>query len=181
MLPPPVSMSIQRLLATVRRLEGRLRAFGLPPFLARLPVCWLCWHYCRMLDNKIARLRNVDGKFERWLAVVHKLSQAEASRLDLIDIDQSLSRDIEVSKNTMWELRGYCLDVAGMFERLGYSSARLQRRQLLFLQILSDSCARACVLQETMAAHDQHVLALLRAEQLRARAAEQSGASCSRT
>jgi hypothetical protein len=84
--------------------------------------------------------------------------------MELIDVDLSMRKDIELTKTTLWELRSYCLDVGRMFDQLSYKSARLQRRQAVFLKLLEDSCASACVMQDAVAAHDSAALALLRAQ-----------------
>lgn len=172
MSSPPASDSTRRLLEAVRKLETTLRTAGLPRFLARLPVCWLCWHYCRMLDQKIVRIKRIAGKFEQWLPAIHNLSDQG----EFIDIDLSMRDDIEVTKKTMWELRSYCIDIGRMFEQLGYQSAALKRRQADFLLILETSCASASGMQQALSAHDDAVLAFLRAEQLRERAAAQGSA-----
>jgi hypothetical protein len=54
------------LVASVQKLERTLATPACRAFVARLPVCWLCWHYCRMLDQKIARMRKIAGKFDSW-------------------------------------------------------------------------------------------------------------------
>ncbi|MES2351236.1 hypothetical protein [Duganella sp. Dugasp56] len=167
MSSPPASDSTRRLLEAVRKLETTLRTAGLPRFLARLPVCWLCWHYCRMLDQKIVRIKRIAGKFEQWLPAIRNLSDHG----EFIDIDLSMRDDIEVTKKTMWELRSYCIDIGRMFEQLGYQSAALKRRQADFLRILETSCASASGMQQALSAHDDAVLAFLRTEQLRERAA----------
>jgi hypothetical protein len=172
MSSPPAGDSARRLLEAVRKLETTLRTAGLPRFLARLPVCWLCWHYCRMLDQKIVRIKRIAGKFEQWLPAIRSLSDQG----EFIDIDLSMRDDIEVTKKTMWELRSYCIDIGRMFEQLGYQSAALKRRQADFLLILETSCASASGMQQALSAHDDAVLAFLRAEQLRERAAAQGSA-----
>ncbi len=161
----PVSDSTRRLLDAVRKLELTLQSTGLPRILARLPVCWLCWHYCRTLDQKIVRIKRIAGKFEQWLPAIRAYSGDEKARLELIDVDLSMRNDIEITKNTMWELRSYCIDVGRMFEQLGYQSPRLRRRQALFLQILENSCVAAGTMQAALAEHDNTALALLRARQ----------------
>ena len=172
----PVSDSTRRLLDAVRKLELTLQTAGLPRMLARLPVCWLSWHYCRMLDKKIVRIRRIAGKFDQWLPAIRACSAEGPAQMELIDVDLSMRDDIEVTKNTMWELRSYCIDVGRMFEQLGYQSPALRRRQALFLQFLENSCVSASTMQAALAEHDNAALALLRARQLRQRAAE-GGAS----
>jgi hypothetical protein len=167
MSSPPASDSTRRLLEAVRKLETTLRTAGLPRFLARLPVCWLCWHYCRMLDQKIVRIKRIAGKFEQWLPAIRNLSDHG----EFIDIDLSMRDDIEVTKKTMWELRSYCIDIGRMFEQLGYRSPGLRRRQAQFLLILETSCVSASTMQQELADHDSRALALLRAQQARERAA----------
>jgi hypothetical protein len=167
----PVGQNVERLLDEVRKLERRLYAAGLPCFLARLPVWWLCWHYCRMLDGKIARMERIHGKFSRWLPVVRKLGVEEPSRTEMIDMDRGLRADIGSTRSAMWELRGYCIDIGSRFEKLGYVSASLQRRQKIFVGMLEESCQLASMLLDEVEAHDSQALALLQAEQLRERAA----------
>ena len=165
MPPLPIGDSTRRLIAAVKKLENTLSTVGLPRFVARLPVCWLCWHYCRTLDQKIVRLRRIAGKFEQWLPTIRDFSKEGPAQLELIDVDHSMRDDIEVTKKTMWELRGYCIDVGRMFEQLDYRSQRLKRRQATFLQVLETSCVSASTMQEALVAHDSAVLALLRARQ----------------
>lgn len=165
MPPLPIGDSTRRLIAAVKKLENTLNTVGLPRFVARLPVCWLCWHYCRTLDQKIVRIRRIAGKFEQWLPTIRDFGKEGPAQLELIDADQSMRDDIEVTKKTMWELRGYCIDVGRMFEQLGYQSQRLKRRQAIFLQVLETSCVSASTMQEALVAHDSAVLAVLRAQQ----------------
>lgn len=167
----PNGYSAHRLADAVRKLEASLNAAGLPRFVARLPVCWLSWHYCRLLDQKIARIGRIARKFEQWRATIRNISTNAAAKMELIDLDRSMRNDIEFTKTTMGELRGYCIDVGCMFEQLGYQSARLRRRQAAFLEVLDLSCASASSMQEALTAHDEAVLAFLRAQQLRERAA----------
>ena len=166
----PNGYSARRLVDAVRKLEDSLNSAGLPPFVARLPVCWLSWHYCRVLEKKIVRIRRIARKFEQWRSTIRNISKDAAAKMELIDMDRSMRDDIEFTKRTMAELRGYCIDVGCMFEQLGYQSARLRRRQADFLDVLDLSCASATSMQETLTAHDEAVLAFLRAEQLRERA-----------
>jgi CRISPR/Cas system CSM-associated protein Csm2 small subunit len=171
----PNGHSARRLIEAVRKLEDSLNSAGLPRFVARLPVCWLSWHYCRVLDKKIARIRRIAGKFEKWRASIHSISKDAAAQMEMMDVDRSMRTDIEFTKNTMLELRGYCIDVGRMFDQLGYQSARLKRRQDAFLKILEESCESASGMQRELDAHDDAVLAFLRAEQLRERAAAAQG------
>lgn len=165
MPPLPIGDSTRRLIAAVKKLETTLSTVGLPRFVARLPVCWLCWHYCRTLDQKIVRIRRIAGKFEQWLPTIRDFGKEGPAQLELIDVDHSMRDDIEVTKKTMWELRGYCIDVGRMFEQLGYQSQALRRRQATFLQVLETSCVSASTMQEALVAHDSAVLAVLRAQQ----------------
>ena len=167
----PNGHSARNLVEAVRKLEESLNSAGLPRCVARLPVCWLSWHYCRVLDKKIVRIRRIAGKFERWRSSIDSISKDAAAQMEMIDVDRSMRDDIEFTKSTMWELRGYCIDVGRMFEQLGYQSAGLKRRQTAFLEILERSCASASGMQRALDAHDDAVLAFLRAEQLRERAA----------
>jgi YesN/AraC family two-component response regulator len=167
----PKGHSARSLVTAVRKLEESLNSAGLPRWVARLPVCWLSWHYCRVLDNKIARIRRIAHKFEKWRASIVIISNDAAAKMELMDLDRSMRGDIEYTKSTMWELHGYCIDVGRMFEQLGYQSAGLKRRQAAFLQILETSCEAASGMQQALTAHDEAVLAFLRAEQLRERAA----------
>lgn len=171
MPPLPVGDSTRRLIDAIKKLENTLHSVGLPRFVARLPVCWLCWHYCRMLDQKIVRIRRIAGKFERWLSAIRGYASDGLAKMELIDVSRGMRDDIEITKNTMWELRGYCIDIGRMFDQLGYHSAGLKRRQATFLQLLEASCASASTMQEALTTHDETVLALLRAQQLRERAA----------
>src|SRR5471032_736057 len=161
-----ISDSTRRLLDAVRKLELTLQSAGLPRILARLPVCWLCWHYCRTLDQKIVRIKRIAGKFEQWLPTIRAYSGDGTAQMELIDVDLSMRNDIEITKNTMWELRSYCIDVGRMFEQLGYQSQGLRRRQALFLQVLENSCVAAGTMQAALAEHDNTALALLRARQV---------------
>ena len=165
MPPLPIGDSTRRLIAAVKKLENTLNTVGLPRFVARLPVCLLCWHYCRTLDQKIVRIRRIASKFEQWLPAIRTFGNDGPAHLELIDVDHSMRDDIEVTKKTMWELRGYCIDVGRMFEQLGYQSQRLKRRQATFLQVLESSCVSASTMQEALVAHDSAVLAVLRAQQ----------------
>lgn len=171
MYPLPNGHSARSLIEAVRKLEESLRSAGLPRWVARLPVCWLSWHYCRVLDKKIVRIRRIAGKFEQWRSSIHRISTDAAAQMEMMDVDRSMRADIEFTRSTMLELRGYCIDVDRMFDQLGYKSPRLKRRQAAFLHILEQSCASASGMQQALDAHDDAVLAYLRAEQLRERAA----------
>jgi hypothetical protein len=174
-MPPfSLSVSVQRLLNSVKKLEDSLSAAGLPRWMARLPVWWLSWHYCRMLDDKIARTKRVCGKFQRWVPVVRGMSEQAASQLEFIDMNHSMRHDIESTKNTLLELRGYCMEVARMFEELGYTSPRLQLRQQRFVQMIAYACEAASILQQMVAEHDRRALEQLRAIQLSEQAAQQA-------
>ncbi len=173
----PLSDNLERLLEAVRGLEQRLHAAGLPRCLARLPVWWLCWHYCRILDGKIARMDRIRGKFSRWLPVIRRLGDKEPGRSELIDVDRGMRADIGSTRSAMWELRGYCIDIHSRFEKLGYQSGAMQRRQKVFLDLLDESCALASILLDEVDAHDSRALALLQAEQLRERAAAAQAAA----
>lgn len=164
MSPMPTTASARRLVASVQKLEHKLRTAGLPRFVARLPVCWLCWHYCRMLDHKIARMKRISGKFERWGPAIHQVSPLAQEKLEMLDLDRSMRTDIEYTKGTMLELRDYCIDIGRLFEQLGYESRALKRRQALFMEILDASCASASRMQEALTRHDEAVLAQLRAQ-----------------
>lgn len=167
----PTPFNIQQLLASVRKLERSLRAIGLPSFLARLPVWWLCWYYCTMLDDKITRVKRMHAKIGRSLATVRRMAADRCANMEMLDVDKSLCADVEASRTCLWELRGYCLDIGQMFARLGYSSDGLRRRQGQFLQLLGDTYETACMLQTELGSHDHAVLELLRAVQARERAA----------
>jgi hypothetical protein len=171
----PNRYSPHRLVDAVRKLEASLNSAGLPRCVARLPVCWLSWHYCRLLDKKIIRLQSIADKLGRWQKSIHDISNDARSKTELMDIDRSMRGDIEFTKTTMWDLRTYCIDIGGMFEQLGYQSAALKRRQAAFLRILETSCAAASGMQQALSAHDDAVLDFLRAEQLRERGAALHG------
>ncbi|MYN27319.1 hypothetical protein [Duganella levis] len=156
--------SARRLVNAVQKLERNLATAGLPRFVARLPVCWLSWHYCRMLDQKIARIKRIRGKFDRWGPAIHDASPVAQEKMEMLDLDHSMRTDIEFTKSTMMELRDYCVDIGRMFEQLGYESAGLKRRQTAFLEILDASCASASRMQDALTRHDDAVLAKLRAE-----------------
>jgi len=164
------SDSMQRLLESIKKLENTLLAVGLPRFLARAPVWWLCWHYCGVLDEKIQRMVQVEGKFRKWLPVVRSMSDESITRMELIDVDHSMQDDIVITRNSLWELRSYCLEVSAMFERLGYVSSRLQQRQQRLLKLLEESCVSASILIDAVAEHDRRALALLQAQHLQERA-----------
>jgi hypothetical protein len=161
----PIGDSTRRLIAAVKKLEHTLNTAGLPRFVARMPVWWLSWHYCRMLDQKITRMRRIAQRFEQWVPTIRLADADQRARLEFIDIDHSMRDDIEVTKRTMWELRAYCIDIACMFDQLGYQSARLRRRQQLFLSVLEHSCVSASTMQQVLVAHDTQVLSLLQAQQ----------------
>ncbi len=160
----PTGASARRLVASVQKLERSLRTAGLPRFVARLPVCWLSWYYCRMLDQKIHRMRRIAGKFDRWGPAIHEISPVAQEKLEMLDLDRSMRTDIEFTKGTMLELRDYCVDIGRLFDQLGYESAPLKRRQALFMQILDASCASASRMQDALTRHDEAVLAQLRAQ-----------------
>lgn len=159
----PIRVSLERLLASVRWLERRSHSVGLPPALARLPMRWLCWHYCRVLQRKIVRMRRISAKFRCWLMAVRKMAAIGAERLELLDLDKGLTDAVGSTRQSLWELRDSCLEIDVMFEQLGYASARLRRRQQELLQAISDACAQAGALQAELSAHDEAVLARLRA------------------
>lgn len=156
--------SARRLVAAVQKLERNLTTAGLPRFMARLPVWWLCWHYCRMLDQKIVTMRRIAGKFERWGPAIREASPVAHEKLEMLDLDHSMRTDIEFTKSSMMELRDYCADIGRMFDDLGYDSAGLKRRQAALIQVLEDSCAAASRMQDALTRHDEAVLARLRAE-----------------
>jgi hypothetical protein len=160
----PTGASARRLVASVQKLERTLATAGLPRFVARLPVCWLSWHYCRMLDQKITRMRKIAGKFDSWGPTIREISPVAQEKLEMLDLDHSMRTDIECTKNTMMELRDYCTDIGRMFEQLGYDSVALKRRQATLVQVLDASCASASRMQEALTRHDEAVLARLRAE-----------------
>ncbi|TFW30946.1 hypothetical protein E4L98_01375 [Duganella callida] len=164
MMPIPIGSSTRRLVASVQKLEATLASAGLPRFVARLPVCWLSWHYCRLLDQKIERIRRIRKKFERWWPAIRDISEGGKARREMLDLDRSMRDDIEYTKSTMLELRDYCVDIGRMFEQLGYESARLKRRQAVFMELLESSCAAASKMQDALTRHDDAVLALLRAD-----------------
>jgi hypothetical protein len=158
----PIRISLERLLASVRWLERRSRAFGLPPALARLPMRWLCWHYCRMLQRKIVRMRGICAKFGRWLVVVRQMASDGRTRLEMLDLDKGLTDAVESTRKSLLELRDCCLEIDTMFEQLGYVSDLLRRRQQELLQAIADANGLAGVLQAELSAHDDAVLARLR-------------------
>ncbi|MRW86744.1 hypothetical protein GJ698_21985 [Pseudoduganella sp. FT26W] len=160
----PTGASARRLVAAVQKLERNLNTAGLPRFVARLPVWWLSWHYCRMLDQKIARIKRIRGKFDRWGPAICEASPVAQEKMEMLDLDRSMRTDIEYTKGTMLELRDYCEDIGRMFDQLGYDSAALKRRQTAFMEILDASCASASRMQEALTRHDDAVLALLRAQ-----------------
>lgn len=167
-VPPPVSGapivdSTRRLLAAVKKLERSLHTVGLPRFVARMPVWWLCWYYCRMLHRKTERMRCIARKFERWLPAIEAAGQDKLARLEFIDMDHGMRDDIEVSKRTMQDLRNYCIDIARIFGQLGYQSARLQQGQAVFVAVVESSCRAASAMQAAVSAHDAAVLARLQA------------------
>ena len=158
------SQSVMRLLASIKKLESSLVAAGLPRFMARLPVWWLSWCYCRVLDDKIERMVQVDRKFRKWLPLVQSMAAPGPRQMELIDVDRSMQGDMVSTRNTLWELRSYCIDVGALFERLGYASGALQRRQQTLLHLLEESCVSASILIDAVAEHDRQALALLRAQ-----------------
>lgn len=160
----PTGASARRLAESVQKLERSLAKAGLPRFVARLPVCWLCWHYCRMLDQKIARIQRIAGKFDRWGPAIREMSPAAQEKMEMLDLDRSMRTDIEYTKSTLLELRDYCIDIGRMFEQLGYKSLALQRRQAHFMALLEASCESASRMQDALTRHDDAVLARLRAE-----------------
>ncbi|NYE61070.1 hypothetical protein FHW58_002222 [Duganella sp. 1224] len=160
----PTGASARRLVNAVQKLERNLATAGLPRFVARLPVCWLSWHYCRLLDQKIARIKRIRGKFDRWGPAICEASPVAREKKEMLDLDHSMRTDIEFTKSTMMELRDYCEDIGRLFDQLGYDSAGLKKRQAAFLEMLDASCASATRMQEALTRHDDAVLALLRAE-----------------
>jgi hypothetical protein len=160
----PTGASARRLVAAVQKLERTLSTSGLPRCVARLPVWWLSWHYCRMLDQKIARIQRIAGKFERWGPAIREASPVAQEKMEMLDLDHSMRTDIEFTRSTMLELRAYCVDIGRIFEQLGYDSAALKRRQLTFMAVLDASCASASRMHEALTVHDNTVLARLRAE-----------------
>lgn len=160
----PTGPSARRLVHAVQKLERSLASVGLPRFVARLPVCWLAWYYCRMLDEKIARIARIRGKFDRWGPAIGEASPVAQDKLEMLDLDRSMRTDIEFTKVTMMDLRSYCEDIDRMFAQLGYESAALKKRQAAFLAVLEASCASATRMQDALTRHDDAVLARLRAQ-----------------
>jgi hypothetical protein len=161
MRPSSISVSIVQLLRAVKRIEHGMRFIGLPRFLARLPVGCLCWYYCKLLDEKIARIGRVGEKIRRWRGALQEMGREGPAQTELIDMDKGLHADLESTRKVLWELREVCLDVARMFERLGVSSTGLLRRQHIFLRVLEESYASAGMMQELLATHDKVAIALL--------------------
>ena len=153
------------LLESIKKLETTLLKAGLPRFMARLPVWWLCWYYCRVLDDKIRRMAQVNLKFHKWVPLVRRMAEPGPNQMELIDVDRSMQGDMDATRNTLWEMRSYCIDISAMFDRLGYVSTALQRRQQTLLRLLEDSCVSASLLIDTIAEHDRQALELLRAQQ----------------
>lgn len=162
---PSLNISIERLLVSVKRLEGGLRTAGLPPVLARLPACWLCWHYCVMIDGKTARIVRIGARLNHWLAALRRMDGNPAARTELIDLDQAMRRDLEATRQPLWELRGICLDVCQLFGRIGYASARLQRKQDAFLREIDTVLELTHALQQAVAEHDSAAITLLREQE----------------
>ena len=160
----PLGDNTRRLIAAVKKLEQSLRTAGLPRWMARFPVFWLCWHYCRMLDQKTVRMQRIAGKFDRWGPAIREMSPAAQEKMEMLDLDRSMRTDIEYTKSTLLELRDYCIDIGRMFEQLGYKSLALQRRQAHFMALLEASCESASRMQDALTRHDDAVLARLRAE-----------------
>lgn len=160
----PTGISARRLVDAVQKLERNLSSAGLPRFVARMPVWWLAWYYCRMLDQKIARITRIRGKFDRWGPAIREASPVAQEKREMLDLDHSMRTDIEFTKVTMMDLGAYCEDIDRMFAQLGYESARLKKRQVAFLALLEASCASATRMQEALTRHDDAVLARLRAE-----------------
>lgn len=166
---PSLGLSIQQLLLSVRKLEQGMAALGLPRWMARLPVSWLCWYYCRLLDRKIARIVHIAGRIAKWRASLQSLGTHEHARTELLDLDRSMRADLEATRSVLWELREASLDVVRVFDSLGYSTPGLQRRQQAFLAVLEESHASAGVMQQLLTAHDELALFLLRQMQEGAR------------
>lgn len=165
---PSLTLSIEQLLVSVKKLEGNLRAAGLPPVLARLPLWCLAWHYNGMITGKTARIVKIGGRIRRWQGMVQKMDDDPQARIELIDMDQTMRRDLDATRQTLWELRGICLDVRQLFGSMGYRSARLKSRQDAFLSAVDDVLEGAGVLQQAMTTHDAvalHELRRLQAEQ----------------
>jgi len=154
------------LLESIKKLESTLLKVGLPRFMARVPVWWLSWYYCRMLDDKIRYMARVNLKFHKWLPLVRRMAEPGPNQMELIDVDLSMQGDMASTRSTLWELRGYCIDIGTMFDRLGYVSKALQRRQQTLLRLLEESCVSASQLIDAIAEHDRRALALLRAQQV---------------
>ena len=160
----PTGTSARRLVDAVQKLERSLATAGLPRFVARLPVCCLAWYYCRILDEKIARITRIAGKFDRWGPAICQASPVAQEKLEMLDLDRKMRNDIEFTKVTMMDLRDYSASIGRMFEELGYESAALRRRQSAFIEILEASCASASRMQDALTRHDEAVLARLRAQ-----------------
>lgn len=159
----PIVDSTRRLIAAVKKLEHSLHTAGLPRFVARLPVRWLCWYYCRMLGQKTVRMQRIAHKFERWLPAIEAAAHDKVARLEFIDMDHGMRDDIEVTKRTMRDLRHHCIDIARIFDQLGYQSLRLRQQQAMFVAVLESACTAASAMQAAVHAHDADVLARLQA------------------
>ncbi|NRR28593.1 hypothetical protein HSX11_00025 [Oxalobacteraceae bacterium] len=158
----PLNISIERLLESVRRLEHTLGAAGLPRWMARLPLGLIAWHYCAMLDEKIARISRIGARMQGWERTLKEFMRSDESKTEFIDVDQRMQRDLEATRLGLWELRTVGLDVARCFEGLDYGAARLRARQTRFVIALEEVCAIAAALQLMVSAHDQSALHLLR-------------------
>lgn len=162
MHPHSVNVSITSLLVRFKRLEVWLRSAGFPECLARLPCSLLCLHYCHTLEGKIARITATSLRIKKWLKSILDLAANDYARTELIDMDMSMRKDIEVTKRTLSELRELSLEIAQLFDSIGCTSRRLTRLQADFLQVLAVSYETASTLQRALAEHDQRALALLR-------------------
>ncbi|CAN7463209.1 hypothetical protein LJR289_003058 [Pseudoduganella sp. LjRoot289] len=162
MRPHPVNRGICTMLSRLKKLEQRLRAAGMPHFLLRLPYWMLALQYCYTMHGKMARIERIALRIRAWLASVQELCARQEAATELIDINQSLRDDIEVTKRTLADLRDICLDVSRLFGSVGYSSRRLARLQESLVRLLTDSYDSATLLQDVLAEHDRLALQLLR-------------------
>lgn len=158
-----VQICLRRLQALARQAERWLVLRVLPQIMASLPLCFLCWRHCRMLDGKIVRLHNISSKLERWQRTIRAYGSDPRAQLELLDVDHAMRNEMAATRDMLWGLRADCIDVERMFNQFGHRSSRLQQRQAALMTVLDQCCVAASTVLAVIAEHDAAVLQRLRA------------------
>jgi len=163
-----LQICVQRLQALGRQVERWFARQVLPQLLATLPLSCLCWRHCVTLDGKIARLRGIVQKLDRWKNAIRAFGVDPKAQMEMLDVDHALRSGMAATRDMLWALRADCIEVERMFNQFGYRSRGLQRRQAALMALLDHCCASASAVLDVLGEHDAAVLARLRAQSVQA-------------